>query len=373
MNRLLDRRFGALALLAAALLATAGCADTMTDAATIRQQLDDEQHVVHIDRDDFTDELRQFADNEAFREALAQTQAPFEFGAGGTVGADLSATWLGLRVRDVVIEAELQARGIEVTEEDRSAAQQQVPDAYLGAEAFAGFDESFRDELVERAAREFALQRALTGDVAATEPTEADARAFFEENREAITACESGKEVAHILVETREQAEAALAELDAGASFADVAVAQSVDTGSGANGGSLGCLTDSFVEDFQTAADAAALDTVVGPVETEFGHHLILVTAWDPQYEDFRDAILAQLEQQAQQEAQQRAAEQFMGVLNARYESMKVRVDERYGTFGFEESTQAWIVTPPSVPEPREQRERRLDETADTLPELIGG
>jgi foldase protein PrsA len=83
---------------------------------------------------------------------------------------------------------------------------------------------------------------------------------------------------AHILVETRAEADDLKAQLDEGADFAALATEFSLDSGSGANGGDLGCVSPSgFVGPFAEATLAAELDTVTDPVETEFGFHLIVV------------------------------------------------------------------------------------------------
>jgi foldase protein PrsA len=83
----------------------------------------------------------------------------------------------------------------------------------------------------------------------------------------------------HILVETQEEADDLKAQLDDGGDFAALATEFSLDPGSGANGGDLGCSSSSgFVEPFAEATLAAEFDTVTEPVETEFGYHLIIVT-----------------------------------------------------------------------------------------------
>lgn len=84
----------------------------------------------------------------------------------------------------------------------------------------------------------------------------------------------------HILVATQEEAEDILAALQAGESFADLARAASTDTGSGANGGELGWSPVSqFVDEFSVAVAEAPINEVVGPIETEFGWHIIQVRA----------------------------------------------------------------------------------------------
>lgn len=84
----------------------------------------------------------------------------------------------------------------------------------------------------------------------------------------------------HILVNTTEEAQEILAALQAGESFADLARAASQDTGSGANGGELGWSpAANYVAPFEQAVRDAEIGAVVGPVESEFGFHIIQVRA----------------------------------------------------------------------------------------------
>ncbi|MFH1331243.1 MAG: peptidylprolyl isomerase [Actinomycetota bacterium] len=81
----------------------------------------------------------------------------------------------------------------------------------------------------------------------------------------------------HILVETLEEAEAVQARLAAGEDFATVAGEVSLDTQSA--GGDLGCgLAGDYVDEFARAAAGAPLGEVTGPVESDFGFHLIVVS-----------------------------------------------------------------------------------------------
>ena len=84
----------------------------------------------------------------------------------------------------------------------------------------------------------------------------------------------------HILVATQEEAEDVLAALQSGESFADLARAVSTDTGSGANGGELGWSpVVQFVAEFADAVATAPIGEIIGPIQTEFGWHIIQVRA----------------------------------------------------------------------------------------------
>jgi peptidyl-prolyl cis-trans isomerase D len=89
-------------------------------------------------------------------------------------------------------------------------------------------------------------------------------------------------DIRHILVATEEEANQVIASLNAGESFADLARAVSTDTGSGAQGGDLGWApisqyVTSYVDEFAAASRDAALGAIVGPVQSQFGYHVIQV------------------------------------------------------------------------------------------------
>lgn len=79
----------------------------------------------------------------------------------------------------------------------------------------------------------------------------------------------------HIIVPTEEEAATLRAEIDAGADFAEVAREHSQD-GAAANGGSLGWFgLGMMVPEFETEVAAMEVGEVRGPIQTQFGWHLI--------------------------------------------------------------------------------------------------
>lgn len=92
--------------------------------------------------------------------------------------------------------------------------------------------------------------------------------------------------VRHILLETEAEAEEAIEDIEAGADFAEVAMERSTGP-SGPSGGELGCASaDGYVPEFRDAVNSAEVGTVFGPVQTDFGFHVIEVTATEQQPAD---------------------------------------------------------------------------------------
>jgi len=101
----------------------------------------------------------------------------------------------------------------------------------------------------------------------------------------------------HILVKTKEEAEAIIKQLDAGAKFEDIAKEKSTDAGSGANGGDLGYFgPGQMVPEFEKAAFALEPGTYTKePVQSQFGWHVIKVEDKRVQQPPAFDQVKAQV------------------------------------------------------------------------------
>lgn len=85
----------------------------------------------------------------------------------------------------------------------------------------------------------------------------------------------------HILVNSAEKCEQIKADIEGGADFAALA-RQYSDCPSGESGGDLGEFSQGMmVPEFDKVVFSAELNTVQGPVQTQFGYHLIEVTSRD--------------------------------------------------------------------------------------------
>ena len=118
----------------------------------------------------------------------------------------------------------------------------------------------------------------------------------FEASRADLTAvCAT-----HVLLDTWEEAEAVLERALAGEEMSALAAELSVEPGASESGGDLGCGPASvFVTEFAEATLIADLGIPYGPVESLFGHHVLLVTDRDDLLlADHQEEIRAGLEEQ---------------------------------------------------------------------------
>ena len=111
----------------------------------------------------------------------------------------------------------------------------------------------------------------------AVEAGAAGARAAYEANANLLSheLCTS-----HILVSTEDDAADVIGLLAAGSDFTELARQVSQDPGSGSQGGGLGCVpVGAFVPTFEraTLGAIAAGVSLVGPVPSQFGYHVIRV------------------------------------------------------------------------------------------------
>lgn len=108
---------------------------------------------------------------------------------------------------------------------------------------------------------------------------------------------------AHIIVATEEEAAAIKAEIEDGADFATLAREKSTD-GAAANGGDLGWFgLDVMVKPFGDAVAAMQPGDIAGPVQTEYGWHVVKLIetrlAEAPTIEDVRMELEGDLRQKA--------------------------------------------------------------------------
>lgn len=255
---------------------------------------------------------------EAAPGALEQAFGTAELHQPGTdqpdplIVADVLSTEIAVRL----IEDELARRGLQVTDNAKALATTQV-DAFFG-DSLDG-QPAYKQVLADRYAGYVTLDQALTGPP----PSDATLRAEYDRDPKAFDlACSK-----HILVKTADEAKAILTELSAGGDFAALAKSRSIDTGSGANGGDLGCSARGiYVPEFETAVWDGPVGVVQGPVQSQFGYHVILVT--DRRSRSFEDA--------RQDIADSLAPEPFAALqewLTKQWADTPVTVDPRYGTW----------------------------------------
>ena len=173
-----------------------------------------------------------------------------------------------------------------------------------------------------------------------------DVRSYYEQNKARYTTPEERK-ASHILIavdagagaEAKQAARAKAGKLldqaRGGADFAALAKAESQDPGSAAAGGDLGFFRrDTMVKAFADAAFALKEGELAPVVETEFGFHVIKLTAIKPgvvrSFDEARAEIEAELKQQQGSRQFAEAADTFSNLVYEQADSLKPAA-ERFG------------------------------------------
>ena len=179
-----------------------------------------------------------------------------------------------------------------------------------------------------------AIDDQLASQVA--EPTDEELQAAYDANKDAqTTVC-----VHHILVDTEDEANQVIDRLNNGESFADVAAEVSTDTNSGQNGGDLGCAApSSYVSEFAAATLAAPIGEVYGPVQTDYGFHVLIVDSREvPTFDDMKADLITQLKGQ-------QASQLFSDWIMAKLDAAAIDVDPKYGTWA---GSPDYAINPPA-------------------------
>jgi peptidyl-prolyl cis-trans isomerase C len=155
--------------------------------------------------------------------------------------------------------------------------------------------------------RDKALMQAFLDKAAAGAVTDAAVERVYDETVKASPPVEEVR-ARHILVATKDEADAVEKRLKNGEDFAAVARAVSKDTGSAKDGGELGFFAeDQMVPEFAKAAFALNPGQISQPVKTQFGWHVIQTEEKRkkplPTLTQVRGQIALYLQRRAQQDA----------------------------------------------------------------------
>lgn len=195
----------------------------------------------------------------------------------GTLSSAYVATLLNARIASLLVHQDLIRLKSRPTKAQLDSARKRY-ETQFSKSAFNSLPQAYRDYLVVQLA-EFDL----FGEAVQKGVTAAQVKKFYDSNKEAFEqVC-----VSHILVDTEAEAVEIGKRLTAGEDFGAIAKEKSKDNGGGtggsaAEGGSLGCLTQSessgFVPEFAAAMASLAPGQTSEPVQTQFGYHVIRVT-----------------------------------------------------------------------------------------------
>jgi foldase protein PrsA len=295
-------------LLAFVVVLLTGCADLLDTAAAV-------VNGDKIEEDRFRRELDFLLADPRFA-----TQVP-EGEAGDPQRKELARRYLTFLIHQQVVEAYARERDIEPGEAQVDGLlEQQV--AQLGGRQ--QFDRVLRRTgTSEGDVRRLIEQQALRQQVAETVVSEEVDDQELQRTYEARALEFSQVHVAHILVSSEAEARR-IARQATPQNFASLARQSSEDQATASNGGDLGTQRAAdLVAPFARAALRIPVGEVGGPVETEFGFHVLHVIDRQTQpFEEVRDQLVEELQ-----------GDLFGRWLFGRLRTAEIRVNPRYGYF----------------------------------------
>ena len=297
-----------LPLVTLAVVSLTACSDLLTTAAAT---VDGRK----IDENQFVRELDFLLADPRFAQQLPTGEE------GETARKELARQYLTFLIHQEVVREYADEHDVEIDSAQVDSLYQQQITELGGPEVFAGLlrQAGATERDVRSLLEQQVLRQGVAEAVVAAELDDQQLRQEYEERSLEF----SQVQAAHILVQSRQEAERLL-ERATPQNFGDLARQFSLDEGSAANGGDLGVQRAiDLVRPFAEASLEIPVGEVGGPVQTDFGWHLIHVIERQTQpFEAVRESLLQELRGQV-----------FTEWLLDRLQDAEVRVNPRYGFF----------------------------------------
>ena len=208
-----------------------------------------------------------------------------------TMGEIMRQNTLDNLVRFEIYKQDAEEKGIKITDKDVDAEYKKMVDMYGGEEKLQDAlkeNNLTADQMREYMKTNLLMQQYQQKMLKELEPTEEELKKHYEGHKDEFKTAEAS----HILVKTKEEAEAIKKELDGGADFAKLAKEKSLDTGSAQNGGSLGQFSPGqMVKEFDEKVFSMKPGEISDPVKTQFGFHIIKLEKISNDFKGAKDAV----------------------------------------------------------------------------------
>jgi parvulin-like peptidyl-prolyl isomerase len=311
-------------LLGVAILVLVGC-DAAEPVANVESEA---RKIVTFEGGDVTQgELDEFAEQSGVPKDDPQYQAAVQQILPQLVSVEIAKAYAqehNITVSDKEVDQELAKLKEQVGDQARSSGQD-VSNQEAYEQALKQNDIT-EDQLREDIRENLPVQKVQERVASDAEPSDEEIQNYYEQNKEAQFTTPAQRCVRHILFtkDQKEKAEDVKQQLENGGDFAELAKENSEDPGSAENGGDLGCLgKGETVPEFEQAAFGAEQGEIVGPVQTEFGYHILQVTDVKPEQtrplQEVESQIRSQLATEKQSEVFSRWIEEQKKERNVKY------------------------------------------------------
>ena len=169
--------------------------------------------------------------------------------------------------------------GVEITDAQIQKKIDEVRKQYFGGDQ-KKFEQGLKEQsysiaALRQDARADLVNAGIYKDITANvKVSDGEAQQYYDQNIDRYRVADS-REVRHILVKTKAEADKLRGELENGADFAALAKQHSEDPGSKEQGGKLTVSKGQTVEAFDKAAFSLDTNEISEPVKTQYGYHII--------------------------------------------------------------------------------------------------
>lgn len=242
------------------------------------------------------------------KSALEANGQDFSKDEGKKILEEIKKQVLDAMINDKIALQEAEKEGVSLSDEEFQDAMKSLEEYHGGKDALdkyisqqgldrESFEESVKEQMIINKFKE-----KITADVKVTDE---EIKKFYDENKAMFELPAPEIRASHILVDTQEEAEKILAEIKAGADFAELAKKYSKDPATKDIGGDLGYFSKGKMDaDFEKAAFALKTGQISDVVKTSFGYHIIKVTGErnSLSFEDAKNYIKSHLEDSKREE-----------------------------------------------------------------------
>ena len=217
---------------------------------------------------------------------------------GQTLGETLKNNIIEKLIMEKLITKETKNMNIVVTDEEVNEQLDQYIAIMEGQEKFEEFlqaNDISEDFFKENLRKELLVNKHREDFIKDADIAEKDAKAYFEANKEDLVIVKAS----HILVSSEEEGKKIVERLKQGEEFATLALTESMDTVSAAQGGNLGYFTKgNMIAEFENVAFALKEGETSELIQTEVGYHIIYLEERKDTFEDLKSEIINVLKEE---------------------------------------------------------------------------
>ncbi|MBV1757843.1 MAG: peptidylprolyl isomerase [Dethiosulfatibacter sp.] len=281
-----NKKFVVLLLVLVLILVTAGCVKEKpgTEAAIVNGEV--------ITVQEYEETLEVY--KSMYKNQYGDTALETEIEPGVTLLQYLQENILENLIFEKIIYQEALKNNLTVNDTELDELMVEYKTFFADDQAYTDFltSNNMNEEFLKNSLRtDEVIQRYVDFYMENLEISDEDLLKYYEDNVDQFVSVKAR----HILVNSMEEAEDIMRQINEGADFSDLAMAFSTDTTSAVNGGDLGYFyKGQMVPTFEEAAFSLEIGEVSSIVPSDFGFHIIKLDDRSEGFEDKRELVLSE-------------------------------------------------------------------------------